>query len=309
MSTDNKLPLIYRFTNATVVHWRGNRPSGEVNVMSGAPLATSTVISKETQDKLKGYGTGYSFFEASEGDLTLVQSTWSRELISYVPYDTNNKQLRVLTAEEFEQLTPGFKNLYRKDLSEPIETKAELEFEVQTLDLELKESILLGTEFLTDLHRDVVDLRQKAAARTRSYYYDSKSGPIPSFERTLPLVISNDELIKLVARAGHKISSGKGFGATVGIVEPYREEAYFKVSFFANPYDGSVKRKPDLKRDGKPYADGRGRMVKDFPKVVGIAQITTSELGTWWDSIGGNLLSDEDKQDAIQALTNTLWKV
>lgn len=308
MSTDKKLPLIYRFTNATVLHWRGNRPTGTVSVIAESPLAISTIISKETQDRLKGYSTGYEFFEASEGDLTLEESTWSREFISYVPIDAGNKQLRTLPAEEFEKLTPGFQRLYRKELSEPIETKTELEFEVQTLDLELKESILLGTEFLTDLHRDVVDLRQKVAARNRSYY-NVDSGPTPAFERTLPLVISNDELIKLVARAGHKIGSGSGFGATVGIVEPYREEAYFKVSFFANPYDGSVKRKPDLKRDGKPYADGRGRMVKDFPKVVGIAQISTSDLGTWWDSIGGNDLTDEDKQEAIQALTNNLWKV
>lgn len=309
MSTDKKLPLIYRFTNATVLHWRGDRPTGTVSVIAESPLATSTIISKDTQERLTGYSRGYAFYEASSGDLTLEESTWSREFISYVPIDAGNKQLRTLPAEEFEKLTPGFQRLYRKELSEPIETKTELEFELQTLDLALKESILLGTEFLTDLHRDVVDLRQKAAARTRSYHYDTKSGPVPSFERTLPLVISNDELIKLVARAGHKIGSGSGFGATVGIVEPYREEAYFKVSFFANPYDGSVKRQPDLKRDGKPYADGRGRMVKDFPKVVGIAQITTSDLGAWWDSIGGNDLTDDAKQEAITALTKSLWKV
>lgn len=308
MSTDNKLPLIYRFTNATVVHWRGSRPGGDVSVISDAPLATSTAISKEIQDKLKGYSSGYEFFEASEGDLTLEHSSWSRELISYVPLDVSNKQLRVLTAEEFEQLTPGFQRLYKKDLSEPIETKTELEFEVKTVDRELKESILMGTEFVSDLHKDVYEIRQRVIAKSLNYY-SHNTGPAPAFDRILPLAITSDELIKLIARAGQKIGSGAGFGATVGIVEPYRSEAHLKISFFAQPYDGSVKKKPDLKRDGKPYADGRGRMVKDLPSVVGTAEITTSELGTWWDSIGGNLLSDEDKQEAIQALTNNLWKV
>ena len=309
MSTDNTLPLIYRFTNATVVHWRGNRPSGDVSVISSdAPLATSTAISKEIQDKLKGYSSGYEFYEASEGNLTLEQSSWSRELISYVPYDTNNKQLRVLTAEEFEQLTPGFQRLYKKDLSEPIETKTELEFELKTVDRELKESILMGTEFVSDLHKNLYEIRQRAIARSLNYY-SRNTGPAPAFDRILPLTITSDELIKLVADAGHKIGSGTGFGATVGIVEPYRSEAHLKISFFAQPYDGSVKKKLDLKRDGKPYADGRGRMVKDLPSVVGTAEITQRELGEWWVSVDGNLLPDEDKQEAIQALTNTLWKV
>lgn len=310
MSTDKKLPLIYRFTNATVLYWRGDRPSGTVSVISESPLATSSIISKETQDKLRGYSTGYVFFEASEGDLIVQESTWSRELISYVPADEGNKQLRSLTEEEFEQLTPGFKNLYRKELSEPIETKTDIEFELQTLNLELKESILLGQEFLTDLHRDVNEFRERAAAKSRSYWNsNSKSGPIASFDRNLPLIISSDELIQLVDRFGRKILSGSGFSATVSIYEPYQSESVLRLSFFAQPYDGSVKKVLDQKRGGGAYADGRGRMVRDLPAVVGKAHITKTELGVWWEWISGNDLPDEEKQEAIQALTNTLWKV
>lgn len=115
--------------------------------------------------------------------------------------------------------------------------------------------------------------------------------------------------MKLVELAESKIANGSGYAATVSFFKPYNGLPELTVNFLEKPYDGSTEKILAKKQNGQPYADRRGRFVRSMPRTVGKAKISTLELGSWWDSIGGNDLSDVEKAATIEALTRSLWKI
>lgn len=310
MANDEKLPVIYRFPNATLVQKIYPGSGNKVAFLDGGkPAAKSKLFSDDFKELVKKLG--YKLFAAVAEDAVLEQSKFSQELVSYIPKDESSGGLRELTADDYEKLSPAFKAFYESKLAEPVETKSILEHELRTVDYELNEDVLLGKDYLTELHRHIDGIRKQEAARRRSYYSSSSSEPKLELWRNLPLNLSDDEVFKVVGLLGNRITntSGGGYGATLSLHEYSHIPSYITVTFFVSTYSGEMRKQLDTKKDGHPYADRRGRMVKDYPKTAGSATLTPGDLALWWGSIGGNSLADAEKFEALNALTRSILKV
>lgn len=301
---------IYRFPNATLVQFSGSYgPTGHSLLKGGKELEElKTLISDSTFKKLGSWTT--RIYEASAGELELVHSTWSQDLVSYIPLEddplTEDQSLRELDEETYLKLSPGFQKLYRKKLADPVELRQPVDFELIESPIALTEDALLGKELPTALHGAVEPLRERAR-RKHSYYSYGDDGPRPDLRRVLPLNIDSEELMHLIFQLSKTVVGASNCGATVTLRDYYASTPQLEISFLASTYTGAMTKRLDKKANGQPYADRRGRMVKDLPKTVGQAIVTTGDIWKWWEAIEGNQLSDGEKLEAIQALIRRLW--
>lgn len=301
---------IYRFPNATLVQFAGpHGPTGHSLLKNGTKLSEhKTLISDSTFKKLGVWST--RIYESSLGTLELVHSSWSQDLVSYTPILndplTEDQSLRELDEETYLKLSPGFRKLYKKKLADPVELRESVDFELIESPIALDEDVLLGREHPTALHRILGPIREQER-RKNSYYSYGNDGPRPDLRRVLPLNISSDELMKLISSLAKPTVGDAGYGATITLRDYYASTPQLEISFLASTYTGAMRKQLDKKANGQPYADHRGRMVKDHPKIVGRATVTTGDIWKWWDAIEGNQLSDGEKLEAIQALIRRLW--
>lgn len=289
---DKKI-TIYRFPNCTILE---GSTYGYINdsvklLDEDALLLPAKMFSSELQDKLEKRG--LKLYEAVTDSPVIQKKTWTQEVTSFVPI--SNTKLRELDAEKFEELSPKFKSLYKKKMSAPVEEVEDIPYELINVEYDLSEPVLMGEEYLTDLHKLVVKDRE-AKRSNNSWSYSRSSEPILSLERNLPLRMKSSEIALAIVNAADKLTVSKGYSANISLSRGFRDEpSRIQVSFYANAYDGSKRKVLETKKDGKPYADRRGRYVKDLPPVVGTASITELELFSWWSSIDGNSLNDDDK--------------
>lgn len=88
-----------------------------------------------------------------------------------------------------------------------------------------------------------------------SEYVDSVS---PEFT-----ILSSEEVMR--ALLSYNFKNNKR--AMIQIAKNYdRSEDGIEVTFFVNDYNGETRKIYDTKKNGQPYADGRGRFVHDYPK-------------------------------------------
>jgi len=299
-------PQIYRFPNATMILWNSTGSSDNIALLEdGKPLAPLAGVLDEETIKSLGGSWRVRLHAASSGDLELVLSVWTREVVSYIPKD-ESAGIRELTEEDFEKLTPSFQRLYKKKLSEATETRTTIEHELKVVDYELSQAVLLGKEFPTELHRLTTPARERAR-RSSSYGYYSRNEELADLKRNLPLSLTSEEILGLINSLSSAAVPATGWAASV------RTQGYgtleLEITFYAAPYGGAVRKKPALKQNGRPYADGRGSIVKELPAIVGKAVVTQGDLAEWWSAIGGNELSDSAKLEALKTLTRHLWKV
>lgn len=299
----DQIPTIYSFANATVLRWNSLRASESILLLEDGEVLKEAkgVLSEEAASGLR-YTT--RIYRRTSGELQLVSSQFSREITSYVP-KASNSELRVLSEEEFGKLSEGFQKLYEKNLAEPVETRSAIRFDFQEIDLELREQFLLGVEFSSELQALLQPIRDRI--KRANSYSPRSSEKKAELERNLPTTVEARELPQLIGKIGEKISSSHGYAARVQVDSGYREPDKLKVSFLADRYTGGTRKVLSLKQNGKPYADQRGRLVPDFPEAVGEARITEGELWSWWKSVDGPKLSDEEKLEALTALTRHLW--
>lgn len=302
----SKLPVIYRFTNATVILWNSLRESSSILLLEdGEELKRADkLLPKDVAERLKW---STRIYGPSSGELQLVESKWSQELISYIPKD-GKAGLRRLSEEDYGKLSAGFQKLYEKELAEPVETRTVLRFELQELELELREQFLLGTEFSSELQAQIQPIRDRK--RRNSYGSYGKQEKQAELSRNLPVELSTDELMDLIELFGKKILNGNRYGAVAnGRGGGYSGPRYFDISFLAEPYGGKQRKVLDKKQNGQPYKDQRGRMVPDRAPVVGSATVTQTDIAGWWKSVGGDQFSDEGKLEALEALTGRIWRL
>lgn len=302
----DRIPTIYRFANATLIRWNGRGSSDVVLFDDGELLSEdSKTLTRETRDKLGR--SSYRFHGKSTGELKLIESKWSQELTRYIPRN-GSSELRDLSEDDYGKLSPGFQKLYEKLLAEPEENRMEVSFELKNLEgVALSEAVVLGREQLTELHGIILPIRDRA--RRSNSWNSSFQEDRAELARNLPLELSAEELIRIVDNFGAKIRQGTGYRAQVTTDSAYRGPSELRIDFFGEPYEGAMRKVLSTKRDGKPYADRRGRMVKDLPTSVGSAVVKLQELNGWWDSIGGELLSDEEKLETLTELTRHLWRL
>lgn len=294
---------IYRFRNATLI--RGSVTDSIILLEDGEPVAESArLLSEAARNGLGLYSN--RLHGVTHGELRLISSRWTQETVSYVPKDSS-LGLRELSEEEYSLLSKGFQIRYGRKLSEPTETRTELEFELKELGFDLEEEILRGNQFPTELHRRIKPIRDRAR-RADGYGSYSRDPLEIDLNRNLPLELTGSEIIYLIEGLGGAIKASSGYGATVSVSMGFREPPSIELNFFARPYDGSMKKVLHRKKNGQPYADNRGQMVKETPPVVGTASITEKDVSNWWNSIGGPELSEEAKLEALQAFTRMLWR-
>ncbi len=300
----SKLPVIYRFTNATVILWKSLRESSSIILLEdGEELKRAdNLLPKDVAERLKW---STRIYGPSSGELQLVEAKWSQEVISYIPKD-GKAGLRRLSEEDYGKLSAGFQKLYEKELAEPVETRTALRFKLQEPELELREQFLLGTEFSSELQAMIQPIRDRK--RRNSYGSYGKEEKRAELTRNLPVELSTDELMDLIELFGKKILQGKRYGAIVnGRGGGYSGPRYFDISFLAETYEGKQRKVLDKKKNGLPYKNQRGRMVPDRAPAVGTARVTQTDIAGWWESVGGAQLTDGGKLEALEALTGRIW--
>lgn len=304
MATD--LTTIYRFPNATLIKWAGNFGRDSVSLFEDG-VVVSELTDFLSEDVTKSLGRySYRIHWATAGELELTQITWTQEVVSYLPLDESN-ELRELNEADYEKLSAGFQKLYKKKLSEPTEVRENVEYELREVPFELQENFLTGKEHATKLHAVIQPLRERER-KSNSYGWGRDERPA-DLRNNLPLDLSSEELLKVIDFVGQTIIRGSGYGATVELSSGYREPSVLKISFFGALYNGELKKILSTKQGGGHYADGRGRMVRDFPRTVGTAVITHQDVTSWWALIGGAKLSDAAKFEALEELAHHLWRV
>jgi len=296
--------VVYRFPNATLVKFAGTSYYGAV-LTDGTDKVLKTEdspISSEIAGKLYGV----SFYGPAIGELKIEQVRTVEAVDRYVARDWKSG-LRDLSAEDYEKLSDNFKSLYKKELAEPQEVRTEIVHVSREVPVELTESIIMGQEFISDLHRQVNVVRE--SERRKNSYYGTRD-PRPELWRFLPLVLSGVELMEIMGNIGQAVGRGRGYQAWLTFHKGYASEPnVFDISYYARPYNGEMRKVLEKKKNGQPYADRRGRMVRDMAPVVGKALVTESDIVSWWESVGGAALSDGEKFEAIQKLTRHLWRV
>jgi len=293
--------IIYRFPNATVLFVPGNMRSITL-LNNGVEVSEHPhALTTEIMEALGTYS--YRAHFATEGELQLVSSSWSREVLSYIPKDRSS-ELKELDEESYEKISVNFKQFYERKLAEPVETRTELEYELVEVPYDLKGEILIGKEFASDLHAKVLPIRDREQRSNRYYDRDRLRA---SISNNLPLDLTGAEVKKLVDALGNEVAGRTGYSASLRQYG-YLGDGDFDVTFYEVPYQGAVKKVLDKKQNGQPYADRRGHMVRDMPKSVGQAKITSADLASWWASVEGNKLSDDAKLEALRTLTNHLWR-
>lgn len=297
-----KTAKIYRFPNATLVNLDGIAKSMVLLEDSAAVPELQGFLSEEASRALGQYSN--RIHGATSGELELISSSWTQEVVSYVPQDSSSG-IRELSEDEYSKLTPGFQRLYTKKLAEPVETRTVIDHELIAVGYELSEAVLTGKEFPSELHRLVTPARIRAS-RSSYNYGGNRDAVRVSLPQNLPLQLSSDELLTLVDQLSSQAVPSKGWSASVNRVG-FLGNGDLKVTFYEAPYDGSTKKLLDKKKDGHPYADRRGRMVKDLPKIAGTGSVSAADLGSWWTSVAGESLSDSEKLEALKALTKHLW--
>lgn len=305
------LPIIYRFPNHTLIKSASYGKPGYLNNKvelhdEGSTVALSRDFSEDFKNSIDRES--MRLYEAVTDSAVLYHRETSQEVVSFIPV-AGNPKLKEITAEEFEQLSSGFRRFYEKKLSEPSEVITEIEARVINVNYDLKESVVMGIEPLTELHSIVNNIR--AADRKRnSWNYNSNSEPYFSLERNLPLSLSAREVMKVLGEIAQKSLTKKGVTGRLSVTSPYRNEPVeMNISFYEKPYDGSIKKILDRKRDGKPYADRRGRHVPDMPATAGLAHVTEDEISSWWRFITGDNLEDNQKFAVLQAFTQKVLSI
>ena len=293
---------IYRFANATVIY--SPRHMGKMTLLEdGVAVAElPDLLSEEVLTALGSYS--HKIYAPTQGELELVRSSWTQDTLSYIPKDENS-ELRELDEETYNRISPNFQLRYKRKLADRVETRTPLEYELVSSPYALKGEVLIGREFVSELHSKIVPLRARAT-RNDSYYYN-RDRLRASLQSNLPLSLTGGEIKVLIDGLGDEVARGKGYSASLHRYG-YSEESDFNVTFYATPYEGAMKKVLDKKQNGQPYADRRGRMVRDLPRAVGQAKITSTDLASWWASVEGNRLSDDAKLEALRTLTNHLWR-
>lgn len=287
----DKKMTIYRFPNCTILE---GATYGYINdnvklLDEDALLLPVEIFSSDLQEKLKHRG--LKLYEAVTDSPVIQKRTWTQEVTSFVPI--SNTKLRELDTEKFEELSPKFKSLYKKKMSAPVEEVEDIPYELINVEYDLSEPILMGEKYLTYLHKLVVKDRE---AKRSSNSWSRSPEPVLSLERNLTLKLTHSELALVFSHIANNLTGTEGYSANVSLSKGFRAEpSRVQVSFYANAYDGSKRKVLATKKDGRPYADKRGHYVRDLPPVVGNASITDSELFSWWSSIDGNSLNDDDK--------------
>jgi len=302
--TDEKT-LVYRFPNATLVKFVGTSYHGAVLTDGTDEVlkVEDSPISKEVADKLYGV----QFYGPAVGELKIEQVRTVEAVDRYVARDWK-AGLRDLSADDYEKLSDNFKKLYKKELAEPQELRNAIDHDTVKVSVELSDGILMGSEFLSDLHGQVNKIRESAK---RSNSYGSKD-PRPELWRALPLELSTKDLVGVMHGLNSRIAqghAGHGYQASVVFRGGYTHTPdFFDIDYYAQPYRGETRKLLDKKQNGQPYADRRGRMVKDLPRVVGNASISEQDIAAWWSSFEGDTLSDTEKLEVISEFINHLWR-
>jgi len=293
--------LVYRFANATLVKFVGMSYHGAV-LTDGTDRALKTEhspISKEVADKLYGI----QFYGPFVGDLKIEQVRTVEAVDRYVARDWK-AGLRDLSAEDYEKLSDNFKKLYKKELAEPEEIRTEIDHDTVEIPVELTDAILMGHDFISELHMRVNKIRESSR---QSGFYGNRD-PRPELWRAMPLSLSARELTSVIHGLSSRLT-GHGYQARVVFRGGYSHtQDFFDIDYFARPYRGETRKQLDKKQNGQPYADRRGRMVNDYPPVVGSASISEDDIAGWWSSFGGNLLSDGEKLEVLSKFARHLWR-
>lgn len=298
MSAD-RANLVYRFPNATVIRCdRGTVKNSKLLADGVQVFEDKSILSEEVAKRL---GYLYTIYGPSQGELNLIRVVTTEVVDSYIPQKSG---LLELSEEDYGRLSPAFKKLYEKRVGKPEEKWEQLPIDVLEIEGELTDGLLIGKHFPTDLHRYLNGIREQA--RRVNSWGSSNDKERPDFERALPLKLTAKEIVSVLSdhiiqpvRSSPGITAFVNTGYGIGNDELVLE-------FFAKRYDGAMKKVLDTKKDGKPYADRRGHMVKDFPDKIGRAAIPSEQLGEWWESIGGNELPDDQKLAALKALAGRL---
>lgn len=307
-NSQSETPKIYRFANATVLKIQKYNYSGEISLQdNGAKVLESTVLSEEVLSQLRS--NQLRVFAATSEDVFIQRSETSQEVVSYLPVDEKSV-MRELDAKSFEKLSANFQKMYQRKLAEPVETLSVIEHELQSMSYDLTDEELLGAKPLTVLHGVVNEIRDQAVKKLNRYSYASNDNkPRARLERVLPIKLQAEELMRTVSKLAYKVIPNRGYAASVKLEDYHHLPLTMNIDFYVNAYQGETRKVLDKKRDGRPYADGRGRFVQDMPATAGRAVISVGELGDWWSSVEGNKLSDEQKLETLTALTRSLWQV
>lgn len=293
--------LVYRFANATLVKFVGMSYHGAV-LTDGTDKVLKvedSPISEEVSDKLYGV----SFYGPLVGELKLERVRTVEAVDRYVARDWKSG-IRDLSAEDYGKLSDNFKKLYRKELAEPQEIRTEIDHDTVDVPVELTDAILMGHDFLTELHRRVNKIRESAR---RGSYYGNKD-PRAELWRAMPLSLSTRELTGVLQELSSRMT-GLGYQARVVFRGGYSQSPdFFDIEYFARPYRGETRKQLATKQNGQPYADRRGRMVNDYPPVVGKASISEDDISGWWSSFGGNSLPDSEKLEVLSKFARHLWR-
>jgi len=304
---DSTETIVYRFPNATVVRVGSGVYSSRMELIDG----TDKVLVKDSSPisgEITGAMHGLEFYRSIVGELAIYDVRINQSVARYVPIDWKSG-LRDLTEEEYNRLTAGFRQLYKKELDEPEELRTEVPHTLVEVDVELSDDLLMGRSFISDLHGQVHKIRE-AERRSRSSW--GRDEVRPDLSRVLPLTLKDSELISIVGDFGNRLArgdGGHGYKAKAVFRTGYREPSRLEISYFATAYRGETRKVLDKKANGKPYADGRGRMVQDLPSQVGSSVVTEGDLADWWRSIQGNSLPDSKKLEALQLFTRHIWRL
>lgn len=301
----DRLTVVYRFTNATLVNWAPNINRDSITVLDEQePLPKLPELLNE--EVLRQLGQYYhTVYRKAWGAIELVSITSTQEVVSYLPLDATSG-LRELQEEDYEKLTPGFQKLYKKKLSEPTMVRTVVEHEIREVPFELQDDVLSGKVFPTKLHELISPIREHIRKRNSSYYND-RDGIHVELRNNLSIQLSDEELLKLISERGPKFTLGKNYGASAEYKSGYRDPSELEITFFTAPYRGETRKIFDKKANGQHYADGRGRLVKDLPSTAGTATISEKDVGLWWYSIGGDVLSEDEKLEALEVFAKSLW--
>lgn len=299
---------MWQFENATVVQPRINDKNQTV-IGSDGKILNEIQIPGENTEPDSSRINNTSVLEKSVGALTIVTVVeHQKEIEKYVPKNSEeHPELRHLTVDQYEGLTRDFKNLYIPEQPETFNNVIEEVVSPEQVPYELEWDFLVGKNFTSWLHGIILPCR----ARNSDRYSSSSTITVhPKLENNLPLDLTTSEILVVLESLNRGLKQESKLGALVNITLNHMYvPGEVNIKFFTEVWDKKFKKRLSTKANGRPYADRRGTMVPDYPETAGEAVITMQDIASWWNSINGNNLTDEQKHQALNGFMKQLCKV
>lgn len=207
-------------------------------------------------------------------------------------YTSDEEGFKDIDVETYQKLSDNFKKKYRSVSSGLKEVHGDVKLNVTTLDADFDTDVYAG-EKVSELQK---------------LLHGQDYQPTPSLSNLKKVTMSRTVVLEALkalyeqdegdlsqVKATFKADFVSGFSSKKGLEG-------LEVEYFTVPYKGEMKKKYQVKANGRKYADGRHTLVPDYPDVASTVIVREED-------VAGFVIGDDDDAnlDSIKVLYDALF--